>query len=151
MLQETLEDGQDHVCSASNFEGVEQSEWNLPPPQMSRACTTFIQVLKSLSPARPPSLSLARSLAHSLSLAFSLLCSNRSFGEHTSVSASLLPLHLSFLFCEVSPHLTPKHTSTHIRTHPHTHSHTVTHTHTHTHTHTNTFGGTEGLEQGIWR
>ena len=42
-VQELLE-STPRVCSASNFEEAEQSRWSLPPPETSRACSSFIQV-----------------------------------------------------------------------------------------------------------
>lgn len=41
--QELLENSARVVCAASSFEETEQSIWTLPPPETSRACTTFVQ------------------------------------------------------------------------------------------------------------
>ena len=42
-VQELFEESA-HVCAARNFEEVEQIAWNMPPPETSRACSTFVQV-----------------------------------------------------------------------------------------------------------
>mmetsp|Transcript_101750 Transcript_101750/g.164041 ORF Transcript_101750/g.164041 Transcript_101750/m.164041 type:complete len:427 (-) Transcript_101750:395-1675(-) len=43
-VQELLEDDMQQVCSASNFEEVEQTaQWSLPPPETARACVSFLQ------------------------------------------------------------------------------------------------------------
>jgi hypothetical protein len=41
-INQDLLENSAQVCAASNFEETEQSIWTLPPPETSRACTTFV-------------------------------------------------------------------------------------------------------------
>ena len=43
-VQELFEESA-RVCAAGNFEEAEQKSWNLPPPETSRACLEFVQVV----------------------------------------------------------------------------------------------------------